>query len=154
MRFSFPEGESDPAMTALEIRCISMLPPAVLPVSYRDVRDLPLARLIKGARSAIAKRAHLEAVIIPSGEGPIRPDELAAVERAGQKEVARPARRSVTRALLEQVAQIYVADDTGRPTAVVAERIFTSHRNATRYVQLAREQGLIPPYCPQKGMEK
>jgi len=65
------------------------------------------------------------------------------------KEIAPPVqgkRRTVTEDLLRQVAEIYTADDTGRPTAAVADKLFTGHRNAARYVRLARERGLIPTY--------
>lgn len=54
--------------------------------------------------------------------------------------------RTVDDELLREVADVYSKDNTGKPTVAVAEQLYTSHRNATRWVALARRQGFLPPY--------
>jgi hypothetical protein len=54
--------------------------------------------------------------------------------------------RSVTDALLREVAGVYQADTTGSPTEAVAEHFPTSKRTATRWLRLARDRGFLPEY--------
>jgi hypothetical protein len=49
-----------------------------------------------------------------------------------------------------QVADTYRQNRDGRPTADVASQLCTSHRNATRWVALARKRGFLPPYGSDK----
>jgi hypothetical protein len=67
-------------------------------------------------------------------------------EAAGQSARKMRRRRVVTDELLQDVARIYTEDRSGAPTKAVSDELFTSHRNATRWVALARERGLLDPY--------
>ena len=53
-------------------------------------------------------------------------------------------RRIVTDELLQEVAGVYGADTTGKPTQAVADHFYTGHRNATRWVRLARDRKFLP----------
>ena len=53
-------------------------------------------------------------------------------------------RRIVTDDLLQEVAEVYKADTTRRPTQAVADHFFTGHRNATRWVRLAHDRKFLP----------
>lgn len=55
-------------------------------------------------------------------------------------------RRVVTDDLLRKVASIYSSDLSGSPTRAVSQQLFTSHRNATRWVSLARDRGFLKRY--------
>jgi hypothetical protein len=55
-------------------------------------------------------------------------------------------RRTVDDALLRRVADVYKSDMGGAPTKAVSDQLFTSHRNATRWVALARQRGFLAPY--------
>ena len=52
-------------------------------------------------------------------------------------------RRSVTDGLLRQVADVYREYQHGTPTKAVAEKLGTSHRNATRWIASAKQRGFI-----------
>ncbi|HVA73118.1 MAG TPA: hypothetical protein VNF71_00960 [Acidimicrobiales bacterium] len=52
-------------------------------------------------------------------------------------------RRPITDSLLRQTAAIYMANRYGAPTRAVHEQLFTSHRNATRWIAEARKRGFI-----------
>ena len=64
----------------------------------------------------------------------------------GQEALRRRRRRSIDRSFLEEVAKVYRAAGNNAPTAAVAERFNTVTRNATRWVQLARKEGLLDEY--------
>jgi hypothetical protein len=51
-------------------------------------------------------------------------------------------RRLITDSLLAEVAQI-VRGNPSQPTKKVAEQLFTSHRNATRWISVARQRGYL-----------
>jgi hypothetical protein len=51
-------------------------------------------------------------------------------------------RRSVTEALLREVADIVQANPA-EPTKAVSAQLFTSHRNATRWITAARKRGIL-----------
>lgn len=54
-------------------------------------------------------------------------------------------RRRLTRAFLEQVAEVYRANIDHAPTRAVRERFYVSERAASGYVAAARDAGLLPP---------
>ena len=68
--------------------------------------------------------------------------------RSWPRAIRTPARRRriVTDDLLRDVARIYEEDTTGAPTRAVADKLFTSHRNAVRWVALARKRGFLAEY--------
>ena len=69
----------------------------------------------------------------------------AGIHAAGPSAVAASRRRRVvTDELLQEVAEVYKADTTRRPTQAVADHFFTGHRNATRWVRLARDRKFLP----------
>ncbi len=78
---------------------------------------------------------------------PHDPDRGGARVDAGLSAVKASRRqRIVNDELLQEVAEVYQADETGAPTRAVAAHFPTSHRNATRYVAMARNRGFLPPY--------
>jgi len=79
---------------------------------------------------------------------------LARAEDAGLTAARIRQRRAVTHELLEEVARIYLADESGAPTRAVSGLLFTSHRNATRWVAEARSRGLIPEYWSRESREE
>lgn len=58
--------------------------------------------------------------------------------------------RKITRTFLEEVAKIYRANSGpgGKPTKAVREHFAASERQASTYVQRARQAGLLPPTTP------
>ncbi|MGA8725375.1 MAG: hypothetical protein WB565_10035 [Acidimicrobiales bacterium] len=54
--------------------------------------------------------------------------------------------RKINEAHLREVADVYLHDERGAPTLAVKEHFDTSHRTATRWVDLARKRGFLPPY--------
>lgn len=64
----------------------------------------------------------------------------------------RNVKRKVTPELLGEVARIYTDHVTGNPTEAVRNAFGTSPRTAARYVERAREAGLLPPTTPGKKM--
>lgn len=79
----------------------------------------------------------------PSGS-PVGERELRA--RRDQVRSARAAaRRKITDELLELVAATYRANAGDRPVEAVRTAFATSPRTAARYVEMARQRGMLPP---------
>jgi hypothetical protein len=116
----------------------------------REVRsvDLRAARLEDWLESIVASAA-----AEPTEHGYViddrMPAELAA-ERKRVRYVRAGARRTITDDLLRQVAEIYRANASDRPTEAVLVAFGTSPRTAARYVQQAREREFLPPTTPGK----
>ncbi|MGH3475325.1 MAG: hypothetical protein ACRDQD_00645 [Nocardioidaceae bacterium] len=69
---------------------------------------------------------------------------LTGVEPRSTSRQARAARKvEITDDLLREVAGIYRANVTDRPTEAVAEHFDKAHRTAARYIELAREAGFL-----------
>jgi hypothetical protein len=79
--------------------------------------------------------------------------ERDSVERYSQAMRQEGPRRRRTRddRLLHEVADIYRDDRSGAPTRAVQTALGTSHRNAVRWVQMAREKGFLPPVGHEAG---
>jgi DNA-binding transcriptional regulator LsrR (DeoR family) len=63
---------------------------------------------------------------------------------------ARSGRPCISRERLQKVAEIYREHIDDRPTEAVSRTFGISHRTAARYVQQARESGLLPDTTPGK----
>ncbi len=116
-------------------------------VTKSDLRDLPLKEIIdraveKLASMGLAQTLEAERRWAPGMDLPT--DEETSVRRDAMALAHQ--RRPITDALLHQVANIYRINETGAPTKAVADMLYTSHRNATRWVAIARERGFLPPY--------
>lgn len=73
----------------------------------------------------------------------LSPEEKRATEESA---LALHRQRTIGAGHLSDVAKIYLADPTGKPTEAVKDHFHTSKRTATRWVQLARDRGLLPAY--------
>jgi len=69
----------------------------------------------------------------------LRPDGDDPSKRAEDGAAMMLRRRRITDALLQEVADIVRANPT-EPTKAVAKQMFTSHRNATRWIAAARKR--------------
>jgi len=106
--------------------------------------EIRLAEIVNYCVERLGWLAYLPRFIHPSATDEERSD--AAQAAAGQSAIASRRRRMVTDALLRDVALIYASDATGAPTKAVSDQLFTSHRNATRWVALARKRGFLAPF--------
>lgn len=118
-------------------------------VQARDLRDVHLddwiEQLVAAASSKIISTDG-EMISAAYGQG-------AAWERDARKSVRamqRTGRRKVTSDLLAKVAEVYQAHDE-RPVGAVVLAFGTSYRTAARWVQKARQEGLMPPSESGKG---
>jgi hypothetical protein len=115
-------------------------------VSASFVNKLPLKKIVdEGTRQLLAfAHALANPGFIERGD---RSEMLAALQSVRESvDVARRHRRVITDEVLRKTAKVYRDDTTGMPTKAVADSFPTSHRNATRYVALARKAGLLPAY--------
>lgn len=71
-------------------------------------------------------------------------ERLMLLEEIGVDESPGRHRYKLTDELLKEVAAVW-ASNASRPTMAVQNRFGTSHRNATRWVTLARERQFLPP---------
>jgi len=77
------------------------------------------------------------------------------VEAARQAREARAARKvKITDALLREVARVYRANVSDKPTAAVATHFGRQHRTATLYIKKARERGFLGPAIKGKAGER
>jgi hypothetical protein len=128
--------------------------PAVSPGAIRDIDmadliDQAISYQAVGARSSIQMYGPDGPIADPAGRINIPIDRMMSrsqMDSTASDAVAVHRIRSVDDDLLREVAAVYLADDTGRPTEAVKEKLNTSKRNATRWVALARGRGFIPPY--------
>jgi hypothetical protein len=105
------------------------------------VKGLSMSRLTHMAIRSLSQFVNLRSD--DSGRMPTAKEYRDSWERVRGSRAHRP----ITDALLAQVVNIYNANkDGGSPTVAVAEQLYTSHRTATRWVQAARDKGLLPPY--------
>lgn len=116
-------------------------------VKASDLRDVPFAEIAKQA-TELAARAAAVTLRAVTGSDTVTLDELNEIaDQAGAHAIDVGGRRVVSDKLLEKVAQIYrINEANGNPTQQVANQLNTSHRNATRWVAIARERGLLSPY--------
>jgi len=133
-------------------RSISMVAepdgPGVVPASLRDV---PLRQLL----GVLAFELADENMDRFRPDGPSLPSAsraaLAHIDRQERARAALSGRRRVTPDLLKRVADVYSADESGRPTQAVANEFNVSHSTAARYVGSARKQKLLPGTSPGKA---
>lgn len=112
-------------------------------VSPTTLGKIPLRKIVDAGTEQLLGLAYGAAVNRnPSDWGSIE-GLRSARESVG---AARRKRRVVTDELLRETARVYLADVSGKPTRAVADHFPTSHRNATRYVKLARDAGYLPEY--------
>lgn len=107
------------------------------------IRSLPLPEIVHDAVLAVGARLVGDHLFM---DYPRYGVDEANAELTRARAVAGRTRQRVSRELLEKIAAIYRADRTGAPTVAVADAVPTSHRNATRLVARAREEGLLEPY--------
>jgi hypothetical protein len=138
-------------------RCVQLTCSTIDPartVTPEGLHRLPLGRLVQEA-TLMASR--------PNDEVPhraIRWRDMKEVRAARAAVVrqhrarARP-RRSLTDALLQEVAAVYRENvATGKPSRAVAEHFHYSDASARRVVREARLQGLLGPALPGQGGEQ
>jgi hypothetical protein len=76
-------------------------------------------------------------------------------DAVAQTEAARAGRKvKITDALLREVADIYRANVSDKPTEAVAEHFDKGHRTAALYVKRARERGFLGPAIKGKAGEQ
>jgi hypothetical protein len=115
-------------------------------ITATALRDIPLKRIVEsGVRQMELFARRMWADTSPDSPGPVG-QESHPYWAPVTESVELRRRRTVTDELLREVARVYESDTTGAPTKAVSDRFPTSHRNATRYVALARERGFLPPY--------
>lgn len=117
-------------------------------ITATALSTIPLREIVDGVKITIAEVMVLELDDsgTPGEDGHFDEDTNDAAWLAGKSVEALRRRRTVTDELLQEVARVYEGDTTGAPTKAVADHFPTSHRNATRYVALARERGFLAPY--------
>jgi hypothetical protein len=77
------------------------------------------------------------------------------VEAARQTREARASRKvKITDALLREVARVYRANLSDKPTEAVATHFGRQHRTAALYVKRARERGFLGPAIKGKAGER
>ena len=113
-------------------------------IDAKFLREIPLSEIADRAVVQMELWARREwAETSADSPGPIGPDTSHPYWAPATEAVAARRRRSVTDELLREVAAVYNADTTGKPTKAVKEHFPTSQRNAARYVALAKKQGFI-----------
>jgi hypothetical protein len=113
-------------------------------IDAKFLREIPLGQIAESAVVQMELWARREwAETSADSPGPIGPDVSHPYWKPVTESVAARRRRSVTDELLREVAAVYQADTTGKPTKAVKEHFPTSQRNAARYVALAKERGFI-----------
>jgi hypothetical protein len=76
-------------------------------------------------------------------------------DAVAQTEAARAGRKvKITDALLREVADVYRANVSNKPTEAVAEHFDKGHRTAALYVKRARERGFLGPAIKGKAGEQ
>ncbi len=75
-----------------------------------------------------------------SGESPLRMAEAAKVVQRARS----ASRQVITEETIREVARVYRANATRRPTQAVAKAFGVQHRTASKYVRRARDIGLLP----------
>jgi hypothetical protein len=98
-------------------------------VTASAIHELPIEAIVRQAVSAIAH--HAARNLGPQAQS-------AAAEAAAQSRTRRP----LTDSLLHQVANIARANPYDR-TKQVADQLYTSHRNATRWIGEAKRRGFL-----------
>jgi len=122
------------------------------PITAKALRSFSLEKAISQAVAMVAEKAWYVATMRSPGgvdkvtEGlyaqvGLRPGADNPIVRASKAAQAM-SRRRVTDSLLREVAQIAQTNPV-EPTKAVAAQLFTSHRNATRWITTARERGLL-----------
>jgi hypothetical protein len=126
-------------------------------ISATWLRNIPLNEIVESGIEQISMLAFLlqknrdedDPGPVPAeayGDEPWVVEPPEGLAEAQESALGKRRRRTVTDELLREVARVYLSDSTGAPTKAVADHFPTSHRNATRYVALARERGFLPPY--------
>jgi len=135
IRFEVSQGRPEIAAVRVERRLgePEVSPTALSRIPWQRIADSLIGDL---AGLAVTARKLNDGEDVPKG----------ATTAAGEAAVAIRRRRTVTDELLQEVAAVYLADTTGKPTKAVAAHFPTSHRNATRYVAMARERNFLPEY--------
>jgi hypothetical protein len=122
--------------------------PGGAPIDTSLVRSISVSELVDQA--VVWQSANARAIV--DIEGGVRgPDGQYMFSRDEAHDTVNAAlalrrQRSVNDELLREVAEVYHEDTTGAPTAAVEEHFHVSNRTATRWVKLARQRALIPPY--------
>ena len=124
--------------------CLARMPGGA-PIDARTLRFVPLSRIADDARRYLAITA---LVLAPESSSPGALVET--MSAAGHDGVVAGRRRNLTAELLAEVAEVYLDPENDAPTQAVANHFHISHRNATRWVFLARQRGLLPPYRKEK----
>lgn len=106
-------------------------------VQSKDVRDVEFSYLIDTLYTAAVQ---FKSIADHSPEGDVEFDRFV----RNQLQERRTGRRRITRDFLQQVAAVYRANYPGAPTQAVARTFGVRDRQATKYVEKARERGLLP----------
>ena len=131
VRVELEDGE--PVLARLAFQRPSPPWPALDPMT---IRRFPAGRLFEDCVSLLALAVARKAA------------DREEVEERARRTVRR--RRVISDELLKEVAD-HARANPRAPTTEVKERMFTSHRNATRWLGLARKRGLLEPYSPPKA---
>lgn len=133
-----------------ELRCRPR--PGGQPVTAEALRRVALGRYLRAAAAAYSQRIEIhpggmEVGYMTSG----RDADL--LDRA-----ARQTRRPMTDDLLRDVSRVY-NEASAKPVGAVQRRFYVSRATASRWIQQARRQGLIPPVStggakPRKGTKR
>jgi hypothetical protein len=131
------DGPKGPEITARGIRSINVGELIEAAIEWQSVHATMVVNTTTAAFGADGY------TVDDDGKFSFWTDDHEANAKSGSLDLRR--QRSVTNDLLRRVAACYLTADEA-PTEAVAEEFDTSHRNATRYVAMARERGFLPPY--------
>jgi len=108
-----------------------------------DLRAIPLEKWIEDLFAAVAGRVVEEndgVVTVVEERSPSRLAEAAKVVQRARS----ASRQVITEETIREVARVYRANATRRPTQAVAQAFGVQHRTASKYVRRARDLGLLP----------
>ncbi|MDQ3465980.1 MAG: hypothetical protein M3500_15110 [Actinomycetota bacterium] len=112
-------------------------------VRTADLRAVTLETWIEDLFAVVSQRIVSEKdgiVSTVSGESPLRMAEAAKVVQRARS----ASRQVITEETIREVARVYRANATRRPTQAVAKAFGVQHRTASKYVRRARDLGLLP----------
>ncbi|MGI9156951.1 MAG: hypothetical protein ACR2FG_09985 [Marmoricola sp.] len=108
-----------------------------------DLRAVTLESWVEDLFAVVSQRVVAETdgvVSTVSGESPLRLAEAAKVVQRARS----ASRQIITEEKLREVARVYRAHASSRPTQAVARAFGVEHRTAAKYVRRARDIGLLP----------
>jgi hypothetical protein len=118
-------------------------------IRQRDLRAMEIGGLVEVLYAGLTFQADSVTGAAERGlgstEGGDHPPAFYAAQRFIERQRRPEGYRSITPELLKAVAEVYSHNVNGAPTAAVAKAFNVKSRMASRYVDRARQAGLLPP---------